>query len=250
MANDACPELQAMPNKQRSRRWVLVFLTVWMVIISITLAGITGFIFLHYFTVSKKVSDLEKTASEFQSKVADLNNTIVKLQDTFVANVKFLNKTLESICPPCPDGMYTMGPSCYYFSEDKVCWEEARDKCYKMNSVLVMIKNKAESDTLNQLFKTNNRYWIGLRKDPTDKRWKWLDGTQVSFTKWGKDEPNNAYDIENCTEIISSFWNDFPCTETLLYICESIRTCWNPVNQAVDQLGAAKSGPGTSPRYI
>ncbi|XP_056426759.1 C-type lectin domain family 12 member B-like isoform X2 [Hyla sarda] len=208
-ARNTFPELEAMPhhNKQRPGRSKMVVLTGLMVIIFLALAGVTAFISLRYIAVAEKVVDLEETVSDLQknakseqgnvkAEVADLNNTMVKLQDMIVVNIKQIKeikKTLENICTRCPVGWYMNGSSCYYVSMEKVSWDEARDECYKMNSVLVMVKDKTESEALKKLFKENGRYWIGLRRDPKEVHiWKWLDGEQVTFTSFNLQHHNST----------------------------------------------------------
>ncbi|XP_044135027.1 C-type lectin domain family 4 member G-like isoform X3 [Bufo gargarizans] len=188
-------------------------------------------------TVSGKVASLEQTASDFQknseeeqgdlkTKVANLSNMMGNLQDTLMANIKHINKTLETVCTWCPVGWSVIGPSCYFVSREEITWDNARDECYKMNSVLVMIKDKTESDSLKQLYNINKRYWIGLRRDSNEAHiWKWLDGTQVTFTNWAVNEPNYHGKEEDCGETISGPWNDRPCSNKLFYICKRVRTC-------------------------
>ncbi|XP_040270633.1 C-type lectin domain family 4 member G-like isoform X5 [Bufo bufo] len=188
-------------------------------------------------TVSGRVASLVQTASDFQknseeeqgdlkTKVANLSNTMGNLQDTLMANIKHINKTLETVCTRCPVGWSVIGSSCYFVSREEITWDNARDECYKMNSVLVMIKDKTESDSLKQLYNINKRYWIGLRRDLNEAHiWKWLDGTQVTFTNWAVNEPNYHGKEEDCGETISGPWNDRPCSNKLFYICKRIRTC-------------------------
>ncbi|KAB7498922.1 Macrophage mannose receptor 1 [Armadillidium nasatum] len=42
--------------------------------------------------------------------------------------------------------------------------------------------------------------WIGLQKEPqfTSRVWRWLDGTKVDNPTWGKDQPNNYNQQQNC----------------------------------------------------
>ncbi|XP_075715630.1 C-type lectin domain family 4 member G-like [Rhinoderma darwinii] len=238
-ANDTFPNLEVVSsrNKQRSGRCRLVVLSGLMIIILIALVVTIGFLFLHYITISEKVTSLEKTAPGFQNnsmleqvnlktKVADLSNIMVKLQDILIANMKQINKTLENICTLCPGGWNMIGSSCYYVSGEILSWDMARDECYKVNSELVMIKDKTQSDSLKKLFKPNKRYWIGLRRDPQELHiWKWLDGTQVTFTNWGVNEPNYYSNLEHCGETLSGPWNDRSCVEKLDFICKRRRAC-------------------------
>ncbi|XP_069825774.1 CD209 antigen-like protein C isoform X2 [Dendropsophus ebraccatus] len=130
-------------------------------------------------------------------------------------------KNGEITCTPCPDGWNTTGCSCYYVSEYKTTWDEARDKCFNMNSTLVIVKNKTELDTLSKLYKMDGRYWIGLRRDPENiQTWKWLDGTRVSFNNWKENQPSNYLNREHCAETQSGPWNDEYCLNELYYICK------------------------------
>ena len=54
---------------------------------------------------------------------------------------------------------------------------------------------------------------------------KWIDTTQVEFTNWAKNEPNNVDYGEGCTEMYSNgYWNDSPCDkEHSGFICKSTR---------------------------
>ncbi|XP_069801409.1 perlucin-like protein [Dendropsophus ebraccatus] len=146
------------------------------------------------------------------------------VKQRFLQDVKSINKTLESICPVWLGGWSRIGSSCYYVSEETTTWDEARDKCYQMNSILVMVKDKAESETLKKLYKSQGRYWLGLKRDPENiQTWKWLDGTKVTYSAWDKGEPNNDHNNEHCAEVIGevNLWNDYPCSLNRQYICES-----------------------------
>ncbi|XP_040270632.1 CD209 antigen-like protein E isoform X4 [Bufo bufo] len=221
--NAAFSDIEVMPNrnKQRCGRSMLVVLMWLMFIMFIAFGVITVFIFLHYFQKNS-----EEEQGDLKTKVANLSNTMGNLQDTLMANIKHINKTLETVCTRCPVGWSVIGSSCYFVSREEITWDNARDECYKMNSVLVMIKDKTESDSLKQLYNINKRYWIGLRRDLNEAHiWKWLDGTQVTFTNWAVNEPNYHGKEEDCGETISGPWNDRPCSNKLFYICKRIRTC-------------------------
>ncbi|XP_073445050.1 C-type lectin domain family 4 member G-like [Dendrobates tinctorius] len=250
LGNTTFPDLEVIsnvnkPRFRRPRRCTLVFLTMLIVIIFIAFAVFTGFIFFRYIAFSRKVADVEQTVtntlihsvSDFKkndmekqislmTKVADLNSTIVKLQDLLKANEKHINKTLEKICTTCPVGWYTIGSACYYVSGQEISWDLAREECYKMSSILVMIKDKTESESLKKLFSPGKKYWIGLRRDAKEVHvWKWLDGTQVTFTNWDVNEPNYHSSREHCGETKSGPWNDRNCIDNLFYICKKIKKC-------------------------
>lgn len=185
--------------------------------------------------MSNEMSHLKNYTSDFQNKsvmkqdnletnVEELSTMMVKLQNILMADTKQINKTLERICAPCPDGWKIIDSSCYYVSEEEKTWDLAQGECYGMNSFLVMIKDKTQSDSLNKLYSAGRGYWIGLKRDPKDlQTFRWLDGTQVTYTNWEENEPNNPQ-REQCGETMSGPWNDRQCSDELFYICKRVRT--------------------------
>ncbi|XP_069825905.1 perlucin-like protein [Dendropsophus ebraccatus] len=165
---------------------------IFLIILFIILVAVTSVLLKYYIEVREELSGLK-------------NHTVY----------------IEITCTPCPDGWNMIGCSCYYVSEEKTNWDDARDKCYNMNAVLVMVKDKTEMDILNKLHKMDRRYWIGLRRDPEkNETWKWLDGTQISFNNWYYEQPDNYQNNEECGESQDGSWNDIHCTDKLYYICK------------------------------
>ncbi|XP_073506999.1 uncharacterized protein [Phyllobates terribilis] len=239
VAMNKTPKNKTVSTSNTKLRVILTALII-LIIMFLILSVITGLL-IKYFLDFK--NDMEKQ-NNLMTNVADLNNTMVELQDLFKANVSLINKTLvelqdlfkanvmlinkthENICKSCPLGWYTISSACYYVSGHQVSWDLAREECDKMSSVLLMIKDKTESESLKKLFAADQRYWIGLRRDAKEVQiWKWLDGTQVTFTNWDKNEPNNYGSREHCGETKSGPWNDRNCIDNLFYICKRIKTC-------------------------
>lgn len=57
---------------------------------------------------------------------------------------------------------------CLRFSSDRRAWHDARNQCLMTNGDLEVIEDDA--DVLRKKLKSNQRYWIGLRK----KSWRWI----------------------------------------------------------------------------
>lgn len=224
---------KASTSKIPRARLILAAL-ILLIILFFILIGITSNLLKYYFNMNNEMSHLKNQASDFQNDTAEkqdsmktnmeyLNTMIEKLQNMLMAETKQINKTLDLICPPCPDGWNRIDISCYYVSKEETTWDLARNDCYERSSILVMIKDKMESDTLMKLYSEGKSYWIGMRRDPKDlETFRWLDGTQVTYQSWQKNEPNNPQ-TEQCGDTKSGLWNDRQCSNKLSYICKRIR---------------------------
>ncbi|XP_035401597.1 C-type lectin domain family 4 member D-like [Cygnus atratus] len=133
----------------------------------------------------------------------------------------------------CPEGWRRFQDSCYYFSADRMPWDESQQNCSGMGSHLVVINTKAEQDFLNKEITRQNTYrreginlHIGLRAQEVGQ-WHWADQTPYNETAtfWRSGEPSNAPDetcvvIHHNTEHLRN-WNDVPCKTYSYRICET-----------------------------
>ncbi|XP_077116918.1 CD209 antigen-like protein C [Ranitomeya variabilis] len=170
-------------------------------------------------SINKQLKIINQQVSESQEHdVEEMDNVKTKVTD--------LNDSMGKMCTMCPIGWRTIGSSCYYLSAEMRTWDEAQGECYKANSFLAMIKDRNESDSLNTFFGSSSSYWIGLRRDPRDAHiWKWIDGSEVTFTNWGVNEPNHLGWSEHCGEVTSRAWNDVTCNYPQRYLCEKTNFC-------------------------
>ena len=87
----------------------------------------------------------------------------------------------------------------YQIVEGSFTWEEARvdaisrngrlailDTEYKQNLIENMIQNQP-----NLNLEAKHIFAIGLSKHQTEGDWRWIDGSQLNYSKWGPGEPNN-----------------------------------------------------------
>ncbi|XP_078390918.1 C-type lectin domain family 4 member E-like isoform X1 [Cetorhinus maximus] len=66
--------------------------------------------------------------------------------------------------------------NCYYFSKTILGWEESRQNCISQGSELLVIRSKEEQEFVAQ-FNLSRAYWIGIKHNPLESAWMWVDGT-------------------------------------------------------------------------
>ncbi|EDO41830.1 predicted protein, partial [Nematostella vectensis] len=132
----------------------------------------------------------------------------------------------------CPASWVMFRRSCYKVVKTIANWTDARATCGKLGGDLVKIKGEEENKLLYNLSRKEApsapHMWIGLKRNPNDKKFYWVDGSKPGYTKWMKNEPNNAYGNENCGQLYSvpdnlpyfQQWNDYDCSRKCTFICE------------------------------
>uniref|UniRef100_A0A1A8QEU7 C-type lectin domain-containing protein n=1 Tax=Nothobranchius rachovii TaxID=451742 RepID=A0A1A8QEU7_9TELE len=132
------------------------------------------------------------------------------------------NKLKELTDQYFKQGWVYLYPGLYYVSSTSNTWHESRKDCQQRQADLVIINTKEEQDFTR---KFNRFIWIGLFNNTKTRRWTWVDGTPLTKSYWGPEEPNNLENnSEQCVE--SRFfnqdnsWNDIGCTNKNFWICE------------------------------
>lgn len=66
------------------------------------------------------------------------------------------------------------------------------------------------------------RVFIGINDLEREGTFVYSDRSPMqTFNKWRSGEPNNAYDEEDCVEMVASGgWNDVACHITMYFMCE------------------------------
>eukprot|EP00063_Salmo_salar_P029062 XP_014003897.1 PREDICTED: CD209 antigen-like protein A isoform X2 [Salmo salar] len=122
-------------------------------------------------------------------------------------------------------GWRHFGSSFYLFSTVEKTWEQSKQDCVRSGADLVIIDSREEQNFINGF---NGMFWIGLSDIETEGSWKWVDGTPLTIEYWKRGEPNSFGGEEDCAERmliysnIEQSWNDAPCGQLKLGICEKV----------------------------
>ena len=120
---------------------------------------------------------------------------------------------------------------CYYFETVAVKWTTAERRCREIGGYLVKIDDSSEQSwVFKEAMKTkkNKHVWLGIT-DVVNGDWRWIyDQTTPNYKFWYPGQPlstsHSASKNYNCAMMLYNHggkWNDYPCSYTFPYICES-----------------------------
>ncbi|XP_038667997.1 lectin-like [Scyliorhinus canicula] len=132
----------------------------------------------------------------------------------------------------CPDGVVYFG-RCFTFVSEEKDWLKAEAHCQNLapGSHLASMHCKKQFDIItSSVSKVDGKikyFWIGLNDMKKEGTYVWVDGSPTDFTKWQKNEPNNAGN-EDCVYIQGkgkAGWNDVRCELQYPFVCSHKVPC-------------------------
>ncbi|XP_058630115.1 stonustoxin subunit beta-like isoform X2 [Onychostoma macrolepis] len=104
-------------------------------------------------------------------------------------------------------------------------WSDSRQFCRDRGGDLVIIKSKEKQRLVTSIVNEMGvSVWIGLTDREKKGTMKWVDNSPLNQGFWRKGEPNDTNGNEDCIVLNPSTvldnWNDIPCFERSIFICE------------------------------
>ncbi|XP_052473596.1 collectin-12 [Carassius gibelio] len=127
--------------------------------------------------------------------------------------------------PGCPPQWKSFRDKCYFFSSEKLDFNETKERCNNKSSTMLIINDEDEQLWIKRQISGKGYFWLGLTDIIDENIWRWVDGTLPNYTKWKPGQPDNwshGHEAgEDCAGLIhEGSWNDFFCTERIGFICE------------------------------
>ncbi|XP_005097625.3 macrophage mannose receptor 1 [Aplysia californica] len=123
----------------------------------------------------------------------------------------------------CKAGYQRFRNSCYRYDKDLYTWNQAEQLCKLEGSHLVSVIDRFEEDFIELLTlgaAPDLQMWLGLKYDLASEAYTWSDTWPVTFTNWGKGEPNRLANEGCVSHTVDGQWQDVPCQMQLSFICE------------------------------
>ncbi|CAH2246263.1 collectin-11 isoform X1 [Pelobates cultripes] len=154
---------------------------------------------------------LRKAVGEMDIQVAQLTTEL-----------KFIKNALPS--PAVVAGVRETDSKIYLLVKEEKKYIDAQAYCQGRGGTLSMPKDETTNNLIasyiNQASLT--RVFIGINDLEKESHFVYSDRSPLqTFNKWRQGEPNNAYEEEDCVEMVASGgWNDVSCLITMYFICE------------------------------
>uniref|UniRef100_F6SIK1 C-type lectin domain containing 5A n=1 Tax=Monodelphis domestica TaxID=13616 RepID=F6SIK1_MONDO len=129
-----------------------------------------------------------------------------------------LNSTsTEKSITVCPIRWEYEKGKCYFFSTNEENWNKSQSSCLKEGATLAIINNSGEQNFLQNRAGVEP-YFIGLRYNFSQRKWRWIDGSEDFVVTMSIDPPGFG-----CGTIgVSINVEDSSCDISHRWICEKI----------------------------
>ncbi|KAL7841337.1 hypothetical protein SRHO_G00250280 [Serrasalmus rhombeus] len=118
-------------------------------------------------------------------------------------------------------GWIYFSSSIYHISTNKKSWDESRKFCRERGADLLIINNREEQDFIEML-RGGQTVWIGLIYKDREEVWRWVDGSALTTSFWGRGEPSGKVRCVLKGYGSDPVWNwaNYDCSHQHVWICE------------------------------
>ncbi|XP_062379664.1 collectin-11 isoform X2 [Sardina pilchardus] len=148
---------------------------------------------------------LRKMIGEMDNQVAQLTNEL-----------KFIKNAVA--------GIKEVDGKVYLLVKEAKRYQDAEAYCHGRDGHLAMPKDERANAAIAAYITEAGlgRVFIGLNDIEQEGHFVYVERSAMStFSKWREGEPNNAYEDEDCVEMVAAGeWIDVACSLTMYFVCE------------------------------
>ncbi|XP_016041821.1 collectin-11 isoform X1 [Erinaceus europaeus] len=156
--------------------------------------------------------------SQLRKAIGEMDNQVTQL----TTELKFIKNALPS--PAAVAGVRETENKIYLLVKEEKRYVDAQLACQGRGGTLAMPKDEAANSVMAAYIAQAGlaRIFIGINDLEREGIFVYGDRSPMqTFNRWRSGEPNNAYDEEDCVEMVASGgWNDVACHITMHFMCE------------------------------
>ncbi|XP_048382160.2 CD209 antigen-like protein C [Stegostoma tigrinum] len=180
--------------------------------------------------VSKQVA-LDYALSNYSDARESMNRQLspsdcVHYEDTFKNWIQTFCRIINCTSDLCHKSWAPYQGHCYYFSRTILGWEESRQNCISQGAELLVVQSEDEQEFVSE-HNRSRAYWIGIKDNPLEATWTWVDGTTLreNLMFWDQNKPDSHFDYEleafrNCVYLHRGGWSNAVCSSPQYWICK------------------------------
>ncbi|XP_053445630.1 collectin-11 [Nycticebus coucang] len=150
--------------------------------------------------------------SQLRKAIGEMDNQVSQL----MAELKFIKNAVA--------GVRETDSKIYLLVKEEKRYAEAQLSCQRRGGTLGMPKDEAANGLMAAYVAQAGlaRVFIGINDLEREGAFVYADRSPMqTFNRWRPGEPNNAFDEEDCVELVASGgWNDVACHITMYFLCE------------------------------
>uniref|UniRef100_A0A2I2ZZ25 Collectin-11 n=2 Tax=Gorilla gorilla gorilla TaxID=9595 RepID=A0A2I2ZZ25_GORGO len=150
--------------------------------------------------------------SQLRKAIGEMDNQVSQL----TSELKFIKNAVA--------GVRETESKIYLLVKEEKRYADAQLSCQGRGGTLSMPKDEAANGLMAAYLAQAGlaRVFIGINDLEKEGAFVYSDRSPMrTFNKWRSGEPNNAYDEEDCVEMVASGgWNDVACHTTMYFMCE------------------------------
>ncbi|XP_037782337.1 C-type lectin domain family 4 member M-like [Penaeus monodon] len=131
----------------------------------------------------------------------ELRDAVTRLQLVLAQQSETLRSLLKTkfFEPRCPYPFSNVMDECFFVSNFKLDWHEARLHCLGMGADLAMHTqlHALKTFVIQESFRAGS-LWIGSTDEDIEGEWKWLDGEPIDEGLWAGGNPDSKKGNQHC----------------------------------------------------
>ncbi|XP_050776866.1 killer cell lectin-like receptor subfamily B member 1B allele B [Gopherus flavomarginatus] len=120
-------------------------------------------------------------------------------------------------CKLCPTDWHLRGDKCYWVGRGSKTWSESYADCSARGSQLLVIRDRKELESLQDLTGGTSQFWVGLSLHSPEKAWTWLNSSRLDQTQFPVSGPAEG---NSCGALAGKQLNSDTCSSAFQWICQ------------------------------